>query len=126
MPPARRRRPHRGTLPEVLHRARAAGGDQRHFADLAHPTQLLQIVTVAHAVTVHHVQHDLTGAAALHFLHPVEGFPLGDAGAALVAGILIDVILAGSLSNRIDAHHDALHAKAIRQAANQIGIGQRR
>ncbi len=36
---------------EVLHRARAAGGDQRDVADLADRAQLLDVIAAAHAVT---------------------------------------------------------------------------
>lgn len=80
---------------EVFHSARAAGGDQRDVAHRANLRQLLQVVAVAYPVLVHHIENDLACAALLHFLHPVEGFPLRHPGAALVAGILVDVILAG-------------------------------
>ena len=91
----------------------AAGGDQRHLADLAHPAQLLQIVTVAHAVLVHHVstispaprRYFSTQSRVSHWVMP---------GAALVAGILVDVILAGfTVEPGVDAYHDALHAGSV-------------
>ncbi|MNP59611.1 hypothetical protein D3C76_1546170 [compost metagenome] len=80
---------------KVFHGARAAGGNQGYLAYLTDLPQLFQIVTVAYAILVHHVQHNLAGTAFLHFFNPIQGFPLGDAGAAFVAGVLVNVILAG-------------------------------
>ena len=111
----------------MFHSARAAGGDQRDVAHRANLRQLLQVVAVAYPVLVHHIENNLTRAALLHFLHPVEGFPLRHPGAALVAGILVDVILAGlCIKPGINPHHDTLHAKAVGKAGDQRRVGESR
>ncbi|MNE70888.1 hypothetical protein D3C80_1667130 [compost metagenome] len=56
---------------EVFHGTGTAGGDQWHLAHLTYPLQLFQIVTVAYAILVHHVEHNLPSATLLHFLHPI-------------------------------------------------------
>ncbi|MEN1417267.1 hypothetical protein AAIG96_36115, partial [Pseudomonas aeruginosa] len=43
---------------EVFHGARATGGNQRDVANLTHFFQLLEVVTVTHAVLIHHVEDD--------------------------------------------------------------------
>ena len=97
------------------------------MADRAHFFQLLEVIPVTHAVLVHHVQHNLTRAALLHFLHPVQRFPLGDTRPALITGILVDVIFTGcSVIPGVDPNHNALHAKAIGQTGNQLRVGQGR
>ncbi len=97
------------------------------MTNLAHFFQLRQVVTVTHAILVHHIQHDFPGAALLHFLHPVQGFPLRNTGTAFIAGILIDVILAGLLIEPgINPHHNTLHAKTVSQTGDQVRIGQSR
>ncbi len=106
-------------LKEVLHGSGAAGGNQRnvtHFTDLS---ELIQIVTVAHAVLVHHVEDDFSCSALLYLLHPIQRLPLGDASPAFIAGVLINVIFTGLfIKPGIDTYHDALHAKAIGEAGN--------
>ncbi len=37
--------------------------------------QLFEVVTVTHAVLIHHVEDDFSGTAFLHLLYPVERFP---------------------------------------------------
>ena len=104
---------------EVFHGARATGGNQRDVANFTHFFQLLEVVTVTHAVLIHHVEDDFSGAAFLHLLYPVERFPLSDAGAAFIAGILIHMIFTGfGVVPGINTDHNTLHAKAIRQASN--------
>ena len=111
----------------MFHGACAAGGNQRNVADRTHFFQLLEVVTVAYAVLVHHVQHDFTRTAFLYFLHPVQRLPLGDARAAFIAGVLVNVIFARrGIKPGVDPHDNALHAKAIRQTRNQLWIGERR
>ena len=111
----------------MFHAARAAGGNQRYVAHVAHFFQLLQIVAVAYTVLVHHVQDDFARAAFLHFLHPVQRFPLRDAGTAFIPGILVNMIFAGfGVIPGINAYHDTLHAEAVRQAGDKLRFGQRR
>jgi len=44
---------------------------------------------------------------ALYFLHPVQEFPHGDAGTAIVTGILVQVIFAGfTVEPGIDAYYE--------------------
>ena len=111
----------------MFHGARATGGNQRYVANITHFFQLLQVITVTYAVLVHHVQDDFARAAFLDFLHPVQCFPLRDAGTAFISGILIYMIFAGvGVIPGINAHHDALHAKAISQTGDKFRFGQRR
>src|SRR5690606_24988986 len=112
-------------LLEMRHRSGAAGGDQRHAADLADALQLLDVVAAPHAVLVHAVQDDLAGAAVLHLPYPVEGPPLARSGSRRVAGVLVDVVVAVALE-RIDADHDALRAEALREPIDQIRVLERR
>ena len=89
------------------------------MADVAHFFQLLQVITVTYAVLIHHVEDDFSGTAFLHFLYPVERFPLSNAGAAFIAGILIHMIFTGfGVVPGINTDHNTLHAKTIRQASN--------
>ena len=46
--------------------------DQRHVHGVAHQRELLDIVAAAHAVLVHAIQHDLSGAALLDLADPIE------------------------------------------------------
>ena len=63
----------------------------------------------------------------LHLLDPLQGGPAGGAGAALVAGKLLDLILAAwGIEVGVDADHHALHAEALSQPGDQGGIGQGR
>ncbi len=104
---------------KVFHGARATGGNQRDVANFTHFFQLLEVVTVTHAVLIHHVEDDFSGTAFLHFLYPVERFPLSNAGAAFIAGILIHMIFTGfGVVPGINTDHNTLHAKAIGQASN--------
>ena len=112
---------------EVFHGARAAGGNQRNVADRADFFQLLEVVPVTHAVLVHHVEDNFARATPLHFLHPVERFPLRHARAALIAGILVDVVLARcGVIPGVDSHHNTLHAKTIGEVSDQLRVGQGR
>ena len=74
----------------MLRRAGAARGNQRHAADLAHRAQLRDVVAAAHAVAGHAVEHDLAGAALLHFAHPGERVAARIARAVRIAGELVD------------------------------------
>ena len=103
-------------LEEVDGLARAAARDERHAADRAHGGELPEVVAAAHAVLVHHVEHDLARAALLHLLDPVEGAPLRDARLLFVARELVDAVFVRTfLMTGVDPDHDALHAEAVRK-----------
>ncbi len=46
----------------------------RDVANFTHFFQLFEVVTVTHAVLIHHVEDDFSGTAFLRFLYPVEIF----------------------------------------------------
>ncbi len=92
---------------EMLHRAGAPGGDQRHVADTAHGLQLAQVISLADAVARHAVEDDFAGAAVLDFTHPVERAAARAARAVRIPRELVDLeLVADRLA--VDADHDAL------------------
>ena len=111
---------------EMFHRARATRGHQRHAAKVAHGAQLLQVVTLAHAVGAHAVEHDLAGAQGLRLGHPVERAARQRAGAVGVAGVGAHAPLAVAVAQAVDADHHALHAEGLGQFIDQLGPLQRR
>ena len=112
---------------KVFHGARAAGGNQRDVANVTYFFNCSGVITVTYAVLIHHVQDDFRFAPRFGLPAPSPVFPLRDAGTAFIPGILINVIFAGfDVIPRINAHHDALHAKAIRQTGDKFRFGQRR
>ncbi len=114
-------------LKKVFHRARAAGGDQRHAANVTDFFQLRQIVTVTHAVLVHHIQDDFPRAALLYLLHPIQRLPLRHAGTVFIAGILVNMIFPrGVVKPGINPDDNALYAKTVSQTGNQRWVSQRR
>src|SRR6185437_6517323 len=105
-------------------RARAAGGDERHVADLPHRPQLLDVVSAAYAVAAHAVEHDLAGAALLDLAHPGEDIAAGFARALRIAAELVGAI-AVARELAVDTDDDALGAETAAQCPDQAGIGQR-
>src|SRR5690606_34319035 len=73
-------------LGEMLRRAGAAGRHQGHPAQRPRLAQLDDVVAAAHAVAVHAVEHDLSGAQALGLYDPVQRAHADRAGLARVAG----------------------------------------
>ena len=114
-------------IEEMLHGARAPARNERHFRDASHELQLLDVVALAHAVLIHHVENDFARAALLHFLNPAKRLPLGLAGALFVARELVDPVFARHfIVPGVDPDHDALDAEAVGKARDERGIGERR
>jgi len=87
--------------------------------------QLLDIVSSAHPVAAHAIQHDLTSSAVLHFTHPVERIAAGVARAIGIAGELeypITFLHVGA----VDADDHALRAEARGEFLDEHGVGDRR
>src|SRR6185437_8781441 len=108
---------------KMLHRPRAAGGDQRHVADLPHGPQLLDVIAAPHAVASHAIEDDLARAALLNLAYPGEDVAAGLAGAVRIAGELIRAI-AITRELAVDADDDALGAEAVAERADELGIGE--
>ena len=85
--------------------------------------ELLDVVAAAHAVAAHAVEHDLAGAALLHFAHPVERVAAGVARAVRIAGELVHAI---AVVDRlaVDADDHALRAEA--RASSSMSAGSAR
>src|ERR1700719_5429966 len=111
-------------LGEMLHGARTAGGDQRHLADRTHRRQLFHVEAAASAVTAHAVEYDLAGAARLHLAHPVLHRASAVARALRIAAEQPRPIARRGLQ-AVDAHHDALGAKALTQVPDERRILER-
>ncbi|MOA24653.1 hypothetical protein D3C78_1453400 [compost metagenome] len=111
----------------MFHGSRAAGGDHWHMAHGPHFLELLQIIAVTHTILVHHIQDDFARAAFLHFLHPLQGFPLRHASTAFIARVLVNVVLTGDVViPGINPHDDTLHAEALRKTRDQFRVCQGR
>src|SRR3984957_1580509 len=109
----------------MLRGAGAAGSDQRHRTQCAHPAQLFDIVADTGTVRRHAIEHDLTRAALLHFAHPRQRVALAVAAAGRVAGELIDPeALRRGLT--VDTNHDALRSEALAELVDQLRVAQRR
>ena len=108
----------RGNAPWFLRRRRRSAAPYTHRA----PSSAAPVVAVTHAVLIHHIQYDLASAQLLHFLYPVQRFPLGNAGARFVAGILIHVILAAGFIKPVSMP-TTIHCTPKRSASRVISVG---
>ncbi|CAH0322984.1 hypothetical protein SRABI106_04447 [Rahnella aquatilis] len=95
-----------------------------HFAD---HLQLLKVISVTHAVLIHHIQHNFTCAAFLHFLNPVDSLPGGDLSTRFLTGKLMNLISSRlCIVPRIDTHDDTLYTIPVGKAGDQCRIRQGR
>src|SRR5581483_2231178 len=111
---------HRG---EMLHRASAAGSDQRNLADLAYLAQLRYIVAPAYAVASHAIEHDFAASAVLDLLDPGEHVTPGLAGAVRITCELKGAVASFS-QLAVHTHHHTLRAKPGAQGIDEIRIGE--
>src|SRR5437016_428943 len=110
---------------EVLDGARTPGGNERHLADLPHPTQLLDVITATHAIAPHAIEDDLARAAPLRLADPFEHVAPRFARALRVAGELVGpVAVRGELT--VDADHDTLGAEAGAEGIDETRGGEDR
>ena len=99
---------------KVLHCSGAAACNKRDFADSTHCAQLREVVALAYAVLIHHVEDDFPRAPALDFFDPVERAPLSYTRFLFISSVLIDPVFSGLfVMPGVDADHDALHAETL-------------
>ncbi len=109
----------------MLRRASAARRDQRHSTLRTHGAELRDVVSLAHAIAGHAVEHDLARAAFLHLAHPIQRLAGRVACPLRIAGELIHVIVAIDRL-AVDADDHALRAEAGAEPADQLRIGEGR
>ena len=93
-----------------------AGRYQRNSQPVPCGTQLLQVLTLAHAVLVHAVENDLARAPALGLLDPLKRQPTGITLAVRIVSVLAHTPLA---FNRLAVDADD-HALAARHRGNVV------
>src|SRR5580704_403710 len=81
-------------LDEVFHCAGAPGSYQGYLTAFAHRSQLRNIIAAAHTVARHAIEHNLSGAALLHFYRPLECAPRSIQGSCRIAGELLHAVFA--------------------------------
>src|SRR5690606_37417428 len=104
---------------EMINRAGAARSDQRHVAGFANRTELLDVVTLAHAVAAHAVEDHLARTQPLHLGQPVERAAGQCVRTIRIAGELVHAPFAVGTPQTVDAYHHALTAECLRQLGDQ-------